>query len=365
MLAPWLRYLLGYFLGPLLRLIGSEPPSRRLLMIGPAFGQLLYGLVALCLVVAMGVVGYVVIADLSPFDALYQTVITITTIGFEEVEPLSNSARGFTIALAVVGVTAGLYILTGVGRLVVEGELVTDLGAWHMTNSISALREHFIVCGGGRVGWEVAAELEKHGPSFVLIDSDSEKVERAKTAGWLVIEGDASDNDVLRRAGIDRASALLAVTASDAQNTFITLTAKGMCPDLYIVARANEQESASKQLQAGADRVVSPMQIAGRRLAFAALHPAVGEPAEPPFGAEERAETLAEVGVRARSPLDGASIGGAIGAEGRLVVLGLRRVGGELLVGPAADTGLAAGDMLIVMGDADAINALPTEPLSN
>lgn len=363
MVASWLHYRLGSFLGPLLRLLGSEPPAWRLLVIGPAFGQLLYGLVALCLVVTMGVVGYIVIADLPAFDALYQTVITITTIGFEEVRPLETSARGFTIALAVVGVTVGLYILTGVGRLVVEGELVTDLGAWHMTNSINALREHFIVCGGGRVGWEVAAELERHGAAFVLIDPDPDKADRAKTADWLVIAGDASDNDVLQRAGLDRARALLAVTASDAQNTFITLTAKGMRPDLYIVARANEQDSGPKQLQAGADRVISPMQIAGHRLAFAALHPALAAPAEPPAGPGASAETLAEVGVRARSPLDGAAIG-AIGADRGIVVLGLRRAAGELLVGPPAGAVLAAGDTLIVTGAAAAISALPADPVA-
>ncbi len=358
MVASWLHHRLG----SLLRLLGSKPPTRRLPLIGPAFGQLLYGLVALCLVVTMGVSGYIVIADLPAFDALYQTVITITTIGFEEVRPLSTSARGFTIALAVVGVTVGLYILTGVGRLVVEGELVTDLGAWHMTNSINALREHFIVCGGGRVGWEVAAELERHGAAFVLIDADPDRADRAKTADWLVIAGDASDNDVLQRAGLDRARALLAVTASDAQNTFITLTAKGMRPDLYIVARANEQESGPKQIQAGADRVISPMQIAGHRLAFAALHRVAAEPASG-SGASAEPEALAEVGVRARSPLDGASIG-AIGADRSIVVLGLRRAAGELLVGPPAGAVLAAGDTLIVTGAADAIDALPTEPLA-
>ena len=361
MVEPRLRALVGYFLGPLLRLLGSEQTPRRFPVIGPAFGQLLHGLFALCLVVAMGVAGYVVIADLSAFDALYQTVITITTIGFEEVEPLGDGARAFTIALAVVGVTAGLYILTAVGRLVVEGELVMDLGAWHMTNSINVLREHFIVCGSGRVGQEVAAELEKRGVPFVLIDFDPETVGRVKITDWLVVEGDASDNDVLQRAGIDRARALLAVTASDAQNTFITLTARGMRPDLFIVARANEEESGPKQLQAGADRVVSPMQIAARRLAFAALNPAVGEPAEPPFGpAEQRGD--AGRGRRPRPlPLDGAAIGAAVAAGRSVTVLGLHRAGGELLVGPSADTVLAAGDTLIVMGDADAINALPAE----
>ena len=137
-----------------------------------------------------------------------------------------------------------------------------------------------------------------------------------------------------------------------------------MRPDLYIVARANEQDSGPKQLQAGADRVISPMQIAGHRLAFAALHPALAEPAEPPeppFGPGASAEALAEVGVRARSPLDGAAIG-AIGADRGIVVLGLRRATGELLVGPPAGAVLAAGDTLIVTGDADAIEALPADP---
>ena len=354
---------IGRRLGVLARLLGSPDRSNRLPLIGPAFGQLLYGLVALLLVVTMGIVGYIIIADLSAFDALYQTVITVTTIGFEEVEPLDDSARAFTIALAVVGVTVGLYLLTGVGRIVVEGELVSDVGAWHMNRNIRALQDHTIVCGAGRVGWEIAVELERRGKPFVVIDPDPAKAERIKAGGWLVIEGDASDNDVLQTAGVARARALVAATASDAENTFITLTAKGVRPDLYIVARANDADSEPKQRQAGADRVVSPMQIAGRRLALAALHPAVGELAESLFG--DGAQMLAEIAVRVGSPLDGSPIGETIDRDRGVVVLGLRRAGGELLVGPSPRTDLAAGDTLIVMGDAGAIDALPTEPVSS
>lgn len=354
----------GRWFDSLARVLGSPDRSNRIPLIGPAFGQLLYGIVALLLVVTMGIVGYIVIADLSAFDALYQTVITITTIGFEEVEPLDNSGRAFTIALAVIGVSVGLYLLTGVGRIVVEGELVSDVGAWHMNRNIRALQNHTIVCGAGRVGWEVAVELDRRGEPFVVIDPDPSQVGRVQAAGWLVIEGDASDNDVLQQAGIADARALVAATASDAENTFITLTAKGVRPDLYIVARANDAASEPKQRQAGADRVVSPMRIAGRRLALAALHPAVGELAESLFASGDGAQMLAEIGVGAGSPLDGSPIGEAIDRDRGIVVLALRRAGGELLVGPSPHTALAAGDTLIVVGEAAAIEALPTDPVA-
>jgi len=353
---------IGHWLAERTGSLRAPDRRNRLPFVGPAFGQLLGGMVALCLVVTMGVVGYVVIADLSAFDALYQTVITVTTIGFQEIEPLDRGARWFTIVLAVVGVTVGLYLLTGVGRIVVEGELASDVGAWHMNRHIRSLEHHTIVCGAGRMGWEMAAELERRGEPFVVIDQDSDKVERARVAGWSVIEGDASDNAVLEQARIDRARALVAATASDAQNTFITLTAKGMRADLYIVARANDTDSGPKQRQAGADRVVSPMQIAGRRLAFAALHPTVVEFAEALFGGGESGQILAEVGVGAGSGLDGVPIGATIDPVLGVAVLGIRRADGELLVGPASSTRLGAGDTLILMGDTDAIGALPTEP---
>ncbi len=320
--------------------------------------QLRISVFVLLLMVSMGVAGYVAIADFSPFDALYQTVLTVTTVGFQEVNPLDRNGRIFTIILAVFGVGSVLYLVTAMAGLIVEGELKRDVEAWRMASRIDHLREHLIICGAGRVGVEVARELAQRGERFVIIDADAEAVEEAAAAGWLVIHGDASSNEVLQRAGIERAQALVVAASSDAENTFITLTAKGMQPDLYVLARSIEPQSEAKLRQAGADRVISPTAIAGRRLAVAALHPAVVEFAESMLGGQGTGEVLAQVDVRTASPWDGATLAEVLAGRPDVHVLGVRYKDGHLGVAPSSDSRIGGGDVLMVYGRTKVIEEL-------
>lgn len=323
---------------------------------GPALRQLRFSLATLLLVVGTGVAGYVAIADFSPFDALYQTVLTVTTIGFEEIHPLDRDGRIFTIVLSILGVGAVVYVVGSAAALVIEGELKRDLEAWRMTKRIDALRDHVIVCGAGRVGREVAGELAARKHPFVVVDPDPAAFEACE-GGWFVLQGDASSNDVLSRAGIDRARGLIVATQNDAENTFIVLTAKGMREDLYIVARSAQPQSEAKLIQAGADRIISPTQLAGRRMAVATLHPALVDFAETVLHSDEASPVLAQLDIAAASHWDGVTIADAFGQR-TIGVLGVRDPEGRLNVGPHGTERLRAGSALMVYGPPEEIEAL-------
>lgn len=331
--------------------IGSLLPT------GPALAKLRYGLVGLLMVVGLGVGGYVWIADFSAFDALYQTVLTVTTIGFEEVNPLERDGRIFTIVLAIVGVGAVLFVFGSAGAVIFEGDLRRDLGAWRMTRQLEALRGHIIVCGAGRVGREVADELALRHSAFVIVDRNAKALGICRAAGWLVVEGDASNRDVLHEAGADHAAGLVVATESDAQNTFITLTAKGLNPDLSVVARVADPESEATLLQAGVDRVISPTSIAGRRMAVASLHPSVVDFAETVLGGGEDEPVLAQIDIGDGARWCGMTIAEAF-AEQEVRVLGLRLATGSLDVAPRHSQHLGAGMSLMVYGLPEQIESI-------
>ncbi len=305
----------------------------------------------------IGTTGYMVFEGWSFLDALYMTVITMTTIGFGEVEPLDTSGRIFTMVLAVVGVGAIFYALFGVFQFMIEGELGAYLGGRRMKGRIESLRDHHILCGYGRVGSEIARELTERRVNFVIVESNPEAIDAAQGMGYLVIHGDATTDAILREAGVDRAKGLLAASDSDSGNTFIVLTAKALRPDLHVVSRAGRHESEARMKRAGADRVFSPYVIAGRQMAISAMQPMVVELIDT-LAREEGAPILAEIDVSADSRLPGRTIGHLLHTCETVVVLGLQNAAGELRVGPAADTVLEAGDRLIVRGREDELEAI-------
>ena len=330
----------------------------RLPVVGPAVRQIRIAFVIVMLVIGVGITGYVFIADFAPFEALYQTILTVTTIGFQEIEPLDRDGRTFTIILAIFGVGAVLYLATSVAGLVIEGELKRDLRSWRMTHQIDDLRNHLIICGAGRVGREIAIELHARPEQFVIIDPDPARIETANASGWLTVLGDASNNDTLARAGLEHARSLIAATASDATNTFITLTAKALHPDLSIIARANDHDAGPKLQQAGADRVISPTVIAGRRMAFAAIQPSIVDVVESLFRGVATGDVLAQVDISPGAPWDGATLADAFREHPSLRVLGIRFADGRLDVAPASDVRLSAGDAIMIFGSADAVDTL-------
>ena len=342
----------------MIRKLGRPVSIRRWLdlpLAVPAVRGLLYGVAVLLIVVLTGVVGYVVIADFHPFDALYQTILTVTTIGFGEIEPLDRGGRVFTIFLAIFGVGAVLWLLGAVTSIIVEGDLQRDLERWRMTRALERLHGHYIICGAGRVGTEVAQELTARGESYVVIDRNLSPEDESGNSTAFAIRGDASDNEILERAGVRMARGLVVATGDDADNTFIVLSAKGINPSIYVVARANELETAAKLQQAGADRVISPQVIAGRRMAVSVLHPAVVDFAETVLHGMETGEVVAKLDVQSGSEWDGLTIADAFRERGDVHMLGVRPAGGDVNIAPSMTQILDGGDAILVYGRITAI----------
>ena len=320
--------------------------------------NLLGAAAALVVLPLVGTAGYMAIEGWSLLDALYMSVITLTTIGFQEVQPLSDGGRVFTIVLAVSGVGAIFYGMIALFQFLLEGELAQLLGVRRMEGRIAALRDHYILCGFGRVGGEIAREFSGRGVPFVVVESRPEPLARGQAEGHLVLEGDATSDAVLRESGIKRARGLLAAADSDAGNTFIVLTAKALRPDLYVVSRASLPESEPRMLRAGADRTISPYAIAGRRMARSALQPLMVEFIDALASGRHEEQILAEIEISEESGLSGRTVEDVMQSCRGAVVLAVQRASGAIQVGPHSDTPLEVGDRLIVLGDEAELEAI-------
>jgi voltage-gated potassium channel len=321
------------------------------------YNRVVIGMLALVLILVGGTAGYVLIEGMSLLDAFYMSAITITTVGYREVKPLSQAGQLFTILLLFFGVGAAFYILTTLVAAIIEGDLRQVFGARRMKMAIERLSDHYIVCGYGRVGEEIARELRQRRVPFVIIDRELDALEPARDKGLLVVEGDAASEDVLRAAGIERCRALIAASDSDATNIYITLTAKALRPEVFVVARVSTADLEPKLRQAGAGRVVSPYAIGGRRLALAAVQPIITDFIDLPGGIQGE-RILAEVAVDGVAVLAGRQLGEVLEGCGDVVVLAVRDAGGNLSVGPARSTVLSSGDTLVVIGEEDDLRSI-------
>jgi len=310
---------------------------------------LLNGVILLGVLIAVGTIGYMVIEQWPFIDALFMTVTTITTVGYREVQPLDTEGRIFTIFLVLFGVGTAFYLLTTFVALVIEGDLGAALGLTRMKSRIEQLRDHYILCGYGRVGQEIARALVERGIDFVVVEHNPETAPAAAQAGHLRIEGDASDDEILEQAGVRHARVLLAASDSDSGNTYITLTAKALNPNIFVVARAGKRESEARVRRAGADRVISPYVISGRRMALAAIQPDLVDFIET-LAVRKVDQILAEIEVTPESGLLGCEVGAVCAMSANLTVLGLQRADGSLIVGPEGKLALASGDRLMVVG---------------
>jgi voltage-gated potassium channel len=236
--------------------------------------KVLLTLALVLFIVSFGTIGYVVIEGWNFLDAFYMTVITLTTVGFGEVHQLSNAGRVFTIVLIIGGVGTVFYALSIGAKLTLEGELQEIFGRQRLEKKIRELGDHYIVCGYGRMGRIICRELKHDNVPFVVIEKKPDVLlEEQKEI--LLFEGDATNDDVLKEVGIEKAKGLISVLPTDAENLYVVLSARGLNPNLQIVARAGEEGSEQKLLRAGADRVVSPYHIGGLRIAHTVLKPAV------------------------------------------------------------------------------------------
>ncbi len=313
--------------------------------------------VAIISLAAIGTIGYTVLEGWSLLDALYMTVIVLTTIGFAEVQELDDAGRIFTIALAVTGIGAIFYALIAVFQFLIEGEFASILGSQRMKRQIEHLRDHYILCGFGRVGEEIARQFKQHDVDFVVVETNPEAIARGSRRGYFMLVGDATSDEVLTEAGIDHAICLVAASDSDAGNTFIVLAANALKPDLYIVARASQTESLPRMNRAGAQRVFSPYASVGRQMALSAMQPMLAEFIDTPAAAEGGQGVLAEIEVSEKTGADG-TVGALLGGLRDVTVLGVQKKTGELTVSPVMSTQLVEGDRVIIIASEDALGRI-------
>ena len=312
-------------------------------------------LLAVLGVVVAGSIGYLVLG-FSLLDAVYQTVTTITTVGFREVHPLGGTGKIFTITLIVVGVGTALYAFSVGLESLVEGHLHQHFERRRMERSIARMSGHTIVCGWGRVGRAVAGYLAGQGAAVVVIDLDPARVAEVT---YPALTGDVTDDEMLRKAGIMRARALVTAINTDAENVYVTLSARALRPDLIIVARARTEASEPKLLRAGATRVVNPQRIGGQRIAAAALQPNVVEFLDVVMHDGSLEFRLEEVPVRGGSRLAGRTLQEANAGETTgALVLALRGRDGTFLTNPPMQTPVEAGYVLIAIGTQQQLSAL-------
>jgi voltage-gated potassium channel len=298
----------------------------------------------------LGSLGFVWLEGWSYFDAFYMTVATLTTLGGGEVQPLSKLGRAYTMALLLAGMGVLLYIVTSLARVVVEGEIKAALGRRKLVKMIKGLKDHYIICGFGRIGEIIARQLKERGIPLVIIENKPENLSRLEEAGYYLVAGDATREEVLQEAGIDRARGLVAVVGSDAANVYIVLTARSLKSGLYIVARAEESGAEKKLLRAGADRAESPYEMGGRKMAHAILRPTVTTFME--LAMTEGVEwSMEEVRVGEGSALAGVALkDSGIRQKLDLILVAIKRADGAMLFNPTLETPILAGDTLIALG---------------
>jgi voltage-gated potassium channel len=318
-------------------------------------------LIPVGLVIVASTVGYMLFWGWTPLEALYMTAITVGTVGFREVRPLTAGGQVFTIVVVFAGILAGGYALAQIFELLLEDRLRGSWEARKMTKSIDSLQRHTVLAGLGRVGGSVADTLDSLGEPFVVVDLDEDALAAARDRGWLVVVGDATEEDVLRAAGIERAAAFVTALDTDALNMFTVVTVRDMCPSVFIVARSSHVASEEKLLRAGANRVLTPNVIGGRRLAMMALNPTVSDYLDLVAHGSGLEYRLQEVTIQEGSRLADNTIAGARVRElTGAYILAVRHGDGRIDSNPAAETELHAGDVLVVLGTAQQVDALAT-----
>lgn len=316
-------------------------------------------------VMVIGTAGYIALEGWSFLDALYMTVITMASVGFEEVRDITNdvSARIWTILVIVAGVGTVAYGISSLVQMLVEGTITGYFRRRRMDQMIDKLSGHYLVCGLGRVGREVAAEFSSSGIPFVVIDEDPDAIGECQDRGYLAVLGNAADDSVLEAAGVSRAGGLVAAVDSDADNVFVVLSARRANPNLHIVARTDSDDSAMKLKMAGANRTISPYAVGGKHLARLAVHPSVVDYLDVVQAGEGGSELrLEELAVPEGSPLANRKIGELTfpGDGGGARVVAIRHSDDTFNLDPSDDDEVVAGDRLILLGGRDQLSRIET-----
>ncbi len=308
---------------------------------------------SLAALLAVGTAGFVLIERMPPLDALFLTVITLSTVGYGTLKPLSEAGKLFTIAFIVVGVATFSYHVTQIIRVLLEQGFVEAFGGRKMERRIAQLEEHYIVCGHGRIGSTVTAELRRKGTPLVVIETDAKAVADLEAEGVPVIQGDAREESVLKHAGVERAKGLVALLPADADNLYLILAARDVNPALTIIARANEPTADHRLQKAGASHVISPHREGAKRIARMILNPNVTDFIEMATEKDDLHLQMEEFVVKSTSPLAGKSLTDTgLLRKHRILVVAIKRADGAMLFNPEGSTPIQAGDALIVLGPA-------------
>ena len=309
--------------------------------------------------VAGGTAGYVVIEGWPLWDALYMTVTTMTTVGYREVHPLSFAGQVFTVVLIVGGVGTAFYTVTLLAAAVLEGGLHRRFEQRRFTRMLEKLENHFILCGYGRIGAIIADELDRQNVPFIVIERDPSRSQQVVERGRMCVAADASQEDVLRRVGIDRARGLIAAVGTDAENVYTVLTARVMRPDLFIIARVESDDAEHKLKRAGADRVISPYHIGATHIAQSALRPAVVDFIQLATSSAHLDLSMEQVRVDERSPFVGRTLlESGIRQKFGVIVIAIKRADGAMEFNPPPEAMVRAGDEMVVLGQPQSVKAL-------
>lgn len=315
-------------------------------------GNIRLALLNLLLIIILGTLGYYAIENWNLLNSLYMTVITISTVGFKEVGELSNEGKILTLFLIIGGVGVGAYTFGSITQIMVEGEIRKIFGRRKLEKQIRDLKEHFIVCGFGRIGSTVSREFAAEKQPFVIIEKDHNIIQRIDHEGFLYIEGDATSEEILLRAGILRAKAVIAAAPTDVENVYITLTARELNPKLFILARGDDELSEKKLLRAGANKVISPYFIGGLRMAQAILRPNVMDFIEIATQRQHLELQLEEIKTSPSSKLINTTLKDSeIRKDLGLIIVAIKNEQGKMIFNPQPETVIKEGDVLIALGE--------------
>jgi voltage-gated potassium channel len=324
---------------------------------GPIFAAVL-----LTSIVAGGTIGYMLIEGWNAWDAFYMTVITVTTVGYREVHDLSRAGQAFTILIIVSGVGAALYSFTLLAAVVVEGGLPKRFQRRRAARMLETIRDHFIICGYGRIGSLIAAQFRRQNVPYVIVERNEQRHQLAIDEGGLAVEGDASREDVLKQVGIDRARGLIAAVSTDAENVYAVLSARVLRPDLFIIGRAENEDASEKLKHAGANRVISPYHIGAVQMAQTALRPAVVDFIALATSSDNVELAIEEITVAPGSALaDRSLLESNLRQRFSIIVIGIQRGDGRMEFNPEPDTSIKSGDKLVVLGRPDSMKLLEAE----
>ncbi len=323
------------------------------------FSRLKLSVFLLLVIIVSGTVGYHLIEGMSAFDALYMTMITISTVGFSEIKPLSTPGRVLTIFIIVSGISVLTYSLGQVARIVVEGELRQILGRRKLEKKIAELKNHYIICGFGRIGSTIAKELAAENIPFIIIEQAPERIEQIDASHYFYLNLDATADSTLLKAGLHSAKGLVTAVSSDADNVFIALSAKGLRPDIFILARASETKNEAKLLRAGASRVVCPYQMGGRRMAEILRRPTVVDFIDNTMMNSELDLKMEEAVIGPSSPLIGKTVVTSnIRQDFGVIIVAIKKATNEMIYNPMPAEILDAGDVIVVIGKKDGLRRM-------